>query len=145
MALETLKTGSVDLRRVVNAVAAQVDTNDVKTFGTPTFSVAAEAANAIAVTITLRDAAGVALAAKAMATVWISDSALGVVSATPPDGTVSFTTGTLLKEDTTKVLHRVVSSAAGVLVLSVGESTAKSFHVCVAVGNVTASQVITFA
>src|SRR5687768_16271831 len=108
MALTQLTTGSTELRAVDNAGLTALDANNVKTFGTPTFSVAAETGgNAIVTTITLRDAAGVVLAAKALATVWLSATALGVPAATPPDGAVAFSTGTVLKEDTTKVLHRV--------------------------------------
>lgn len=129
MALTKLKTGSKDLLNSVNG----------NTLGVPTFTAAAEASNAIVVTIQLKDVGGVALAAKARATVWVSDTAGGVPSATAPNAATSFTTGTLLKETTTKVLWDVVSDATGVLVLSIGETGAKSFYVNVAMGGVVAS------
>ena len=133
-----LKTGSVDQRKAVNDILA-------KGFSTPTFTVGAEAANAIAVTCQLKDAVGTAVAAKTRCEVWISDTAAAAPTGTAPDGAVTFTTGVRLKEDTTKVLHTIITDALGKFVISITESTAKSFFVNVAVGDVVASQQITFA
>lgn len=127
---EPLKTGSPQQRAVVP--------------GNPSFSVGAEASNTIVTTIQLKDSQGRNVRVKAPATVWLSDTALGVPSAVAPTGGVSFTTGVALKEDTSKVLWRAVSDANGVLVFSVAEGGAKSYHVCVDVGGLLSSQIITF-
>lgn len=129
-----LKTGSVEARACHNSVP-----------GTPTFSVAAEDTNAIVVTITLKNLDGTALSAKCRAAVWISDTAGAAPTGTAPNGATSITTGTQLKEVTTKVLFDVISTAAGVIGLTVTETTAKSFYVNVAVFDQVVSQVITFA
>lgn len=140
------KDGSFKQRQVINDHATKIDAANVVAPGTPAFTVGTEAANAIAVSIQLKDLAGTNLAAKTLATVWISDTAAAAPSGTPPDGTVSVSTGVRLKEDTTKVLHRILSDATGVIALSIGESTAKSFYVNVVVGSgPVASQVVTFA
>lgn len=107
--------------------------------GPASITAGAEAANARLVTIQLKNLDGANLAAKAKATVWISATAGGVPAATAPDGAVSVSTGTLLKELTTKVLHEIVSDAAGIIAISITESTAKSFFVNVALGNVVTS------
>lgn len=113
--------------------------------GTPTFTLGAEIANARIVTIQLKDLNNANLAAKAMATVWVSDTAGGAPSAVAPDGGSAVTTGTLLKEHTAEVLLAAISTAAGVIGLTITESTAKSFFVNVAVGNVvTSSAAIAF-
>lgn len=128
---------------------------EAKIAGAATFSVAAESSNAIVVTVQLKQnasavgaiptAAKVSIAAATPVDVWISDTAGGVPSGTAPNGTVTVTVGTLLVTTTAKVLHRVVSTAAGALAISIGESTAKSFYLNVAHGGVVSSQIVTFA
>lgn len=114
-------------------------------FSTPTFTVGAEAGNAIAVTVQLYDAKGTAVAAKTVVDVWISDTAEAAPTGTAPNGTVSITAGVELKDVTAKVLKKVLTTAAGLFTISIGESTAKSFYLNVAKGDVTASQIVTFA
>lgn len=137
-AQDKLVTGSVNERTAVNALFA-------KGFSTPTFTVGAEAANAIITTVQLKDAVGVAVAAKTLCTVWLSDTAAAAVSGTPPSGAVSFTAGVQLKEVTTKVLHEIVTTAAGLFTVSITEAGAKSYFLNVAIGDVVASQQITWA
>lgn len=132
-----LKTGSQELQNVLEAAQDKLP-------GSITFSVGAESANAIITTITVKDMNGDALAAMCPAKVWISDTAAAVPSGTAPNGAVSFTTGVLVKEQTTKVANDVITSATGQIVVSITESTAKSFYINVACGSVVASQVITF-
>ncbi len=107
--------------------------------GTPTFTLGAEIGDARIVTIQLKDLNGANLAAKAKATVWVSDTAGGAPSAAAPDGGSAISAGTLLKEHTAEVLLDAISTAAGVIGLTITESTAKSFFVNVAVGNVVVS------
>ncbi len=114
--------------------------------GSVTISAAAEASHARAVTCTVNDIAGTAFATNVKATVWVSSTAKGVPAATPPSSTTTFGTGTVLKITTADVLFDVVSSAAGAIVLTITEATAKSFYVNVAVGGVvTSSSAIAFA
>ena len=101
--------------------------------------VGAEGGNAILVTITLKDANGVALAAAAKATVWLSDTAGAAPSAVAPSGGTAITTGVALKEHTADVLIDAVSNAAGVIGVTITEAGAKSYFVNVAIGNVVAS------
>jgi hypothetical protein len=135
-----IDTGSKEHRDAVHGLA-------VKVLGTPTLSVGAEDTNAIPVTIQLKDQTGTNLAAKCRATVWLSATAAATTTGlTAPNGTVSFTTGTLLKEVTTKVMWEVVTDATGKLVLSIGDSGTPTFYVNVAVGAVIASSAaVTFA
>ncbi len=107
--------------------------------GSVTISAAAEASHARVVTCTVNDLTATAFATKARATVWVSATAGGVPAATPPSSTTTFGTGTVLKITTADVLFDVVSSAAGVIALTITEATAKSFYVNVAVGGVVAS------
>lgn len=136
---------SIDFAKVPAAALATADSAKVP--GTPTFAIGAESGgNAIVVTITLKDLAGTTKAAVSKATVWISDTAGAAPSGTPPDGATSITTGTQLKELTTKVLFEALSNASGVIGLTITETTAKSFFVNVAQGGVVASSsAVTFA
>lgn len=123
-----------------------LDAADLAVPGTPTFSVGAEAANAIVTTVTLKDIQGATLAQAQVCDVWISDTAGAAPTGTVPDGAVSIGgSGIQLKEVTTKVLHRVKASASGTFTVSITESTAKSFYLNVAIGAKVASQQITFA
>lgn len=123
------------------SVAAQRTTLGLATpvAGTPTFVVGAEGGNAILVTITLKDVNGVALAAAAKATVWLSDVAGAAPSAVAPSGGTAITTGVSLKEHTAETLIDVISNAAGVIGVTITEAGAKSYFVNVAIGNVVAS------
>ncbi|MEY4760318.1 MAG: hypothetical protein RLZZ200_174 [Pseudomonadota bacterium] len=118
-------------------------------FGTPTLTVSAEgdgAANAIDVTIQLKDYAGANLAAKAMVTVWVSDTAGGAPSAVAPTGGTSAVTGVFLKEYTTDVLLDAVSDASGVVKVRLTDVGTPTFYVNVATGAiVTSSAACTFA
>lgn len=105
------------------------------TAGQPTIALGAEAAHHIDATIQLKDIAGVNLAAKAKATVWISATAGGVPAAAPPSSPTTFSTGTVLKIVTADVLFEIVSDATGVIVVRVTEATLKNFYVNVAIGD----------
>jgi hypothetical protein len=141
-------SGVVTADIAANAVTAAKMATAVTTkiMGTPTLAVGAESANHIDVTVTLKDIAGTTLAAVAPATVWVSDTAGAAPSATAPDGGTSVQTGTQLKAVTAGVLLDVLSSSAGVIVVRLTESTAKTYFVNVAVGGLIASSAaVTFA
>lgn len=110
--------------------------------GTTTFVVGAPAGDVITVTATLKDLNGVALAAKAKATVWISDTAGAAPSAAAPDGGTAVSTGTLLKAHTAGVLLDVVSDATGVIAVALTESGTKNYYVNIAIGNNVASSAV---
>ena len=113
--------------------------------GTPTVTTGAEAAHARLVTITLKDLAGVALAAIGKATVWISDAAGGAPSGVAPSGATVINSGTILKAHTANVLYDLLCTALGVITLTVTEATAKTFYVNVAVGDQVVSLALVFA
>lgn len=95
---------------------------------TSTVAVATETGDAIAVTLTLKNPAGTALAAVRDVTCWLSSSASTGAVASDDSITVTATTGSLITEHTDDLLFYAVTDATGVLVLSVahaGNSTAK--------------------
>jgi hypothetical protein len=127
---DQIAAGDVTAAMLADAVADGIS-------GTPSLAKDAEGtggANMITVTGQLKDAQGNALAAKQECTVWISDTAAAAVSGTPPSGAVAFTTGVQLKEETTKVLHKVITDANGVFVMTIIEAGVKSYYVNVAKG-----------
>lgn len=114
--------------------------------GTTTFAVGAEIANARIVTITLKDHYGNALGAAAKATIWLSDTAGAAPSAVAPSGGTVISTGVALKEHTAELLIDAVSTAAGVIGVTITEAGVKSYFVNVAIGtSVASSAEIAFA
>jgi hypothetical protein len=113
---------------------------------TITLSVAAESGNTIAVTVQGKDIQGNNNANRFLFHCWLSDAAYGAETATAPDGTVSFTTGTLLQETTTKKRWLAVGDATGKAILSIGHSTTGTWYLNAVInGKVFASSAITFA
>jgi len=112
--------------------------------GTPTISAAAEGGNARVVTITLKDHTGITLAAAAKATIWLSDTAGAAPSAAAPSGGSAVTAGVLLKEHTADVLIDAVSTALGVIGVTITEVGVKSYFVNVAFGTKVASLEVAF-
>lgn len=71
-------------------------------------------------TITCNDADGNTVATPQALEVYLADDATGAtVSTAAANGTVAFTTGSLLKADTAKLVFRVMTSTGGVAVLSI--------------------------
>ncbi len=106
--------------------------------GTPTLTVAAQASTHRDTTVQLKDAAGTALAEKALVRVWISDAAAGALTAAVPAGHVSFTTGTTIITVTTDKAYDVVSDATGVIVVRLTDATGSintTWYVNVAFGS----------
>lgn len=97
-----------------------------------TISAAAEASNARAVTITAK-ARGRAITSAAPLRVYLSDVSTGLdIAASAPSGGIAI--GASGKIQVVAVAGKVLdclTSAAGVLILTVTESTAKTFYVCV--------------
>jgi hypothetical protein len=114
--------------------------------GTPTFTVGAEAGNVRNVSVQLKDAGGTNLAAKHLVHAWLSDTDGGTLAATAPDGAVAIgTNGVIVKENTTKKEWTIITSAAGVFDLNIGESTAKTFYLCVEYQGKVHTQAVAFA
>lgn len=113
----------------VTATAAELNELDgVASRAQSTVAVAAEAGDAIAVTVTLKDAAGAAIADARPVRAWLSSSASTGVIATDDTITVTATTGAFLTEHVDDLLFDCITDASGVLVLSVahaGNATAK--------------------
>jgi hypothetical protein len=112
-----------------------------------TFAVAAEAGDAIAVTVQMVDADGVALAAQYSAWAWLSDTALAAVTADAPSGGTAATTGTILQEHATDVSLDFLTNASGVFVLAITEAGVDTWFLNVRLpsGLVVSSAAITFA
>ncbi len=96
-------------------------------------SAGAEAADTIAVSFQLEDAAGNALARRWAGEIWLSDTDFGDLATVAPSGGLAVTTGQQLGADIATDKHlRVVSDANGVAVLSVTDSGTPTFHVIAA-------------
>ncbi len=88
----------------------------------PTIALSASTATQTA-TITCKDADGATIAAVQALTVYIADDVTGAtVSTVGANGTVTFTTGSIVKSDTAKLVFRVVTDVNGVAVLSIGNT-----------------------
>lgn len=106
--------------------------------GTPSITVAAQSATHRDATIQLKDGAGLALAVKGVARVWLSDAAGGAPTASAPAGGLSFTTGTVVGTETANKVVDVISDATGVIVARLTDATGSintTWYVNVAVGN----------
>lgn len=110
-----------------------------------TASVAAEAGNAIVVTLQWKDWAGNNVARRMAAHVWLSDTATGVPTSTAPSAGWSATAGQIVKQFTTNIEALVESDATGKVVLSIGEAGAATWYLRVAAGErIYSSGAITF-
>lgn len=113
----------------VTATAAELnELDDVSSYAQSTVSVAVEAADAIAVTVALKDAAGVAISGARPVRAWLSSSATTGAIAVDDTITVTATTGSFLLEAVDDLVFDCVTHTDGTLVLSVahaGNSTAK--------------------
>ena len=109
------------------------------------FSVGAEDANAISITININSINANAIAGRFLAHAWISDDAGGGESAVTPDGATTWTTGTQLASVTTKKRWLAITSAAGEAVLSITHSAAQTWYINVEIdGRVWTSEAIAF-
>lgn len=113
-----------------------------------TVAVAAEAADAIAVTITLKDVTGAAIASRRTVKAWLSSSATTGAIATDDTIAVTATTGSLVAEVVDDLVFNAITDANGVLVLSVahaGDASAKYLWVEFPNGELKVSAVIDLA
>lgn len=114
-----------------------------------TISVAAEAGNAITVTIQLKDATGANLRASRAIKGWFSDSSDGVdLINTAPDGAVTAGTGLIIDETGDKKVFTIVTSASGQVTMTINESTNRAaFYLVLALptGQIKVSSAIDFA
>lgn len=113
----------------LTATAAELnELGDVTSLAQSTIAVAAEAGDSIAVTVTLKDAAGAAVDEARVVNCWLSSSATTGAVAVDDTITVTASTGSFLVEHTDDLIFKCVTDATGVLVLDVahaGNSTAK--------------------
>lgn len=124
---------------LTNALAALIQ-------GTPDFTVGAEAANVISVTVQLKDCDATNLGAAHVVQAWLSNAAGGAVTGTAPSGAVSATTGTIIREWTSKTHMALASDSSGVIVLSIEEAGAATWYLNVEYqGKLFSSGAITFA
>jgi len=98
----------------------------------PGVNAAAEVANARTVTIQLKEYAANLTSEARLVRVWIGDAANGAECAAAPDGGVVFGSGTVIQTITAGKHWMVMSTAAGVITLTLTESTAKTFYVMAA-------------
>ena len=137
---EQLSVGDLAVRNI------KIGTKNVPTQAT--FAIAAGASNVTNVTITLKDAEGVALTNAAIVDLWLSDAATGLgITTTAASGTPAPTTGTILGIETTKKAWRVVSSAAGAIVLEITDTAKTTFYVAVGMNgaNISVSRILATA
>jgi hypothetical protein len=138
---------------LVNAHATSLDTHDASIaalvsggapataaliVGTPSIAVAAQSTTHRDATIQLKDGAGLALAAPALARVWLSDVAGGAPTAAAPAGGLSFTAGIAEVSETANKVVDVISTAAGVITARLTDATGAintTWFVNVAIGN----------
>ncbi len=114
--------------------------------GTPSITVAAQSSTHRDATIQLKDGSATALAAKAVARVWLSDAAGGAATASAPAGGLSFTTGTVVGTETANKVVDVISDATGVIVARLTDATGSistTWYVNVAIGNEVVSAAVT--
>lgn len=146
----------IPLARVVTsggAMTIETQTGHARLLAAPphpmlALTAGAEAADTIAGTVQLEDAAGNALARRWVGEIWLSDTAFGDLAAVAPDGGMAVTTGQQLGADVVTDKHlRVISDASGVVVASVTDSGSPTFHVIASAAGVVgpAAVAITFA
>lgn len=138
-------TASLDLLEDLTATAAEVNKLDGVTATTDelnvlddipadvTFAAAAGGANVCEVTLTVVDAAGVAIAEVFNLDVWLSDAATGAgLTGTLASGTVQVkaASGADLEEVTAKKHLRVQTLADGTYVLEITDTAKTQFYVC---------------
>lgn len=125
----TATAAELNVLASTTVTAAEVNLlDDMTSRAQSTVAVGAEAADAIAVTVTLKDAAGTAVAQARPVTCWLSSSATTGAIATDDGITVTASTGSLIKEHTDDLYFFCMTDTSGVLVLSVagsGDLTAK--------------------
>lgn len=128
---------------LVVGATKNVDTlvvTNLKTGATPTvcpdsctIAPAAGSANVSLVTITVKDGSGTAMARATPITVWLSDASTGLgVTATTASGAVAAgASGTDIVDLTAKKVKKVVTSATGVYILSITDTSKTGFYVVV--------------
>ena len=112
---------------------------------TVTIALAAGAANTMTITMTVKDAGGVTIAAVFMLEWWISEATTGIgLTADTYSGDVTTTTGTEYQEIVTKKHFTGLTNASGVLVAS-AVASAKPADQYIAVKNPATGKVIVSA
>jgi len=116
---------------------------------TTTITVAAEAGNAIGVTIQLKDILGINLRASRRVKAWFSDNSDGLdLINTAPNGAVTASTGLIIDESGSKKAFSLVSNASGQIAITINESAnIAAFYLVLALpnGQIKVSSAIDFA
>jgi len=97
------------------------------------FAYASAAANVSEVTITVKDAAGVAIASPFIFDVWLSDAATGAgLTGTAASGTVTAkaASGVVIATHTAKKALRVQALATGIFILEITDTAKTAFYPC---------------
>ena len=88
----------------------------------PTFTVGAESSDAIEVTIQMKNTKSESVAQTQKLRVWLADTPKAGETATTPSGDLTVTTGTELKEVTSKEQLIALTNSSGVAVIKVDQS-----------------------
>lgn len=111
-----------------------------------TFSVGAESANQINVTVQFYDARGVAIAERLAAMMWLGDAANSAETGTAPDGGWTAVSGVKLADEVTAKRAIFCTGAAGSVVVGITHSLLKTYYLHVLAGcRVYVSPAISFA
>lgn len=143
-----LKLGASGSETAVSATAAEINGCCHGQPQTATISPAAGGANVCLVTITVKDAAGNAITGPTHIDVYLSDASTGAgLTATTASGAVAAgASGVDLVTLVSKKALRVQTTAAGVYILSITDTSKTGFYPCVNIGGlktVVGSQLVT--
>jgi hypothetical protein len=138
----TITAGNVTATTTVtgaNVVTGDLTINSKKVPVTATFTIAAGAANVCGLTITLKDADGVALDNAAVVDVWLSAANTGLTAGTAPSTGFAATTGQVLLATASKLAIRALSNASGSIVLTLTDTGKTAQYVAVGMNGVNIS------
>jgi len=119
--------------RALESRVSAVEAPDVVA-AAPTFTASVETANAITVSVQLRDTTGAALAHASVVRVFLSAASPGVATATDTSAAIA-TKGTILQTEVTRAAWTIVSNAAGYFDLALGHAVAGVFFINVIQGD----------
>lgn len=123
---------------------------DLSVLATCTWTVGAEAGNAIVVTGQLKKSNSAVLGQRVALRTWLSDVNTGAgVCAVAPSGAVAISGGfgAILVSPTAKLINDLVTDATGKFALTITEAGVKTLYVCALLpdGSISVSGAVTFA
>lgn len=130
-ASKALVVGASKNLDTVTVASLKVGASAVLLPDSATLAPAAGASNVCLVTITVVDGAGTAVTRPVVLDIWLSDAAtgLGVTGTTASGAVAAGATGTDLVDLTSKKVKKVITSAAGVYILSITDTAKTGFYV----------------